>query len=87
MTAQAIDARLRELAALFDRWDALLGFGAYSVKRSGVWKMLGFADFSHYCEERLGLGVRTVELRVELERRLWVMPHVANRFSKAKVNV
>ncbi len=76
MTAEAIDARLRELASIWHGWDALLGFGSYAVLRSGVWKLLGFADFPHYCEERLGLAPRTVEQRVALERKLWVMPNL-----------
>jgi hypothetical protein len=58
MTAEAIDARLRELASLWHGWDALLGYAAYTIRRSGVWKLLGFADFSHYCgyEMRLSAG-------------------------------
>jgi hypothetical protein len=74
VTAQAIDARLRELNTVREGWDTLLGYAAYSVKRSGLWKTLGFADFSHYCAERLGLAARAVEQRVALERELWVNP-------------
>jgi hypothetical protein len=73
-SARELDARLRELAAMRDAWDGLLGFGAYSVRRSGLWRVLGFASFSHYCTERLGLTERTVEKRVALERRLWEVP-------------
>jgi hypothetical protein len=73
-SAREIDARLRELSAMRDSWDGVLGFGAYSVKRSGLWRILGFASFDHYCEERLGLAKRTVETRAALEKRLWEVP-------------
>ncbi len=73
-SAAEIDARLRELAAIRARWDALLGYCAYAVRRSGLWKLAGFASFSHYCRERLSLSARTVEQRAALERRLWEVP-------------
>jgi hypothetical protein len=73
-TAEEIDARLRELAARRDAWDHLLGYCAYAVRRSGLWRLAGFASFSHYCAERLGLGARTVEQRAALERRIWMVP-------------
>jgi hypothetical protein len=73
-TAEEIDARLRELAARRDGWDHLLGYCAYAVRRSGLWRLAGFASFSHYCAERLGLGARTVEQRAALERRIWQVP-------------
>jgi hypothetical protein len=73
-TAEEIDARLRELAARRDAWDHLLGYCAYAVRRSGLWRLAGFASFAHYCAERLGLGARTVEQRAALERRIWQLP-------------
>jgi hypothetical protein len=73
-TAAALDRWLRELAELRASWDGLLGYCAWSVKRSGLWRMLGFASFGHYCEERLGMAARTVEQRAALERRLWANP-------------
>ncbi len=69
-----IDWRLRELNAMRLRWDAAVGWLALVIKRSGVWRILGFADFGQYCRERLGLGVRTVEQRIALEERLWELP-------------
>jgi hypothetical protein len=73
-TAEELDARLRELAARRDAWDHLLGYCAYVVRRSGLWRLAGFASFAHYCAERLGLGARTVEQRAALERRIWQVP-------------
>ncbi len=55
-------------------WDRLLGYCAYMVRRSGLWRLAGFASFAHYCEERLGLSARAVEQRATLERKLWQLP-------------
>jgi hypothetical protein len=73
-SAAEIDARLRDLAALRAGWDRLLGFCAHAVRRSGLHRVLGFASFRHYCEERLGLSARAVEQRAALEERLWASP-------------
>lgn len=71
---KAIEARLCELATTWRSWDRLLGWLALVVKRSRIFDLFGFADFSRYCDERLGLGGRTVEQRVWLEERLWEVP-------------
>jgi hypothetical protein len=44
------------------------------VRRSGLWKLLGFTSFRHYCRERLRLSARTVEERARVEERLWAVP-------------
>jgi hypothetical protein len=73
-TAEDVDARLRELARLRAGWDELLGYCAHAVRESGMHRLLGFASFRHFCEERLGLPSRTVEQRAALEKRLWSSP-------------
>ena len=73
-TARGVDARLRELASLRARWDDLVGYCAHAIKRTRLHLRLGFADFRHYCEQRLGLPPRTVEQRAKLEERLWASP-------------
>ena len=73
-TAEEIDSRLRELAALRAGWDDLIGFCAYVVQESGIYRLLGFTSFRHYAEERLGLPARTVEQRAALEKRLSASP-------------
>jgi hypothetical protein len=70
-TEQEIHAHLRELAARRAAWDGILGYCAHVVVRSRLWKTAGFANFSQYCTERLGLAARTVEQRAALERRIW----------------
>ncbi len=70
MTAQAIDARLRELAELRAGWELLIGRCGHAVKRSGMHLLLGYGSFRQYVEERLGLPSRALEQRVALEERL-----------------
>jgi hypothetical protein len=67
---QALAARLEELAAMRDAWDALVGHLALILKLTGLWRDMGFATFGHYCAERLWLAGRTVEQRAWLEHRL-----------------
>ena len=74
MTADEVDALLRELAALRTGWDDLLGYCAHVVRQSGLWRVAGFASFRHYVDERLGLPARAVEQRAAVERRLAVSP-------------
>jgi hypothetical protein len=73
-SAEEIDAALRALAAKRRSWDAILGFCAHMVRRTGLWRLAAFASFEHYCEERLGLSARTVEQRAALEQRIWESP-------------
>jgi hypothetical protein len=74
MSADEVDAQLRELAAVRAGWDDFVGTCAYLVKESGLCQEAGFADFRHYLEERLGLPARAIEQRVAVERRLATSP-------------
>jgi hypothetical protein len=56
---RALDARLRGLAAMRDRWDEVLGHLAMLLRMLGLWRDMGFASFGHYCAERLGMAGRT----------------------------
>jgi hypothetical protein len=69
-----LDAALRELAALRERWESLLGHLALLVRMLGLWRDMQFVSFAHFCRERLGLGIRQVEQRIALERRLHALP-------------
>jgi hypothetical protein len=73
-TAEEIHAHLRALVALRAGWDDVIGFCAHAIQQSGIYRRYGFASFRHYCEERLGLPVSTVEERAALEKRLWQSP-------------
>ena len=85
-SAQDIDAELRRLVAMRSGWDGTLGHTALSVKASGLWKILGFASFSHWAAERLGLAKRTAEQRVALERRLWDVPALRDAFNEKRLS-
>ena len=69
-----LDAHLRELSALRDRWDEVLGHLAMLFQAMDGWWRLGFASFDQYCKERLGMSARAVEQRAALERRLHQLP-------------
>jgi 5-methylcytosine-specific restriction endonuclease McrA len=73
-SAEEIHGCLLELAGRRAAWDRVFGYCAYVVRRTGLWRLAGFASFAHYCAERLGLGARTVEQRAGLERRIWQVP-------------
>jgi hypothetical protein len=73
-SALEIDRALRDLAAQRRSWDRLLGYCAYAVRRSGLWRVAGFASFEHDCSERLGLSPRAVEQRAAVEKRIWQVP-------------
>jgi hypothetical protein len=73
-TAAELDARLRELAAMRAGWDDLLGYCALAVRKSQMYRLLGFASFRQYCHERLGLSARAVEQRAAVEERRWASP-------------
>ncbi|HEY5677560.1 MAG TPA: HNH endonuclease signature motif containing protein, partial [Myxococcales bacterium] len=74
---QQLDAALRRLAELRDRWDQVFGHLALVFRTLQGWRRLGFASFDHYCIERLGMAGRTVAQRAQLERRLHEVPALA----------
>src|SRR5690349_6364842 len=71
---ERLDANLRQLSELRDRWDEVLGHLAMLFLAMDGWRRLGFACFDHYCKERLGMSARAVEQRAALERRLHQLP-------------
>jgi hypothetical protein len=73
-TAHDLDSRLRELARLRAEWDDLVAYCALAVRKSRMYRLLGFASFRQYCEERLGLPARAIEQRALVEERRWASP-------------
>ena len=49
-------------------------------------RRLGFASFEHYCDERLGMSVRTVQQRVALERRLLELPPLREAMREGRIS-
>lgn len=82
---RAIDARVRELAAMRGRWDDLVGHLGLVMQAFRLWRHLGFASFRHYCRERLGMAERTVAQRVWLERRLHELPGLRAAMRQGRV--
>jgi Domain of unknown function (DUF222) len=71
---RALWERLVWLAGMRDSWNEVFGHVAMVFCAIRGWEYLGFASFAHYIEERLGMGVRTVQQRVALERKLYELP-------------
>ena len=80
-----IDAALRELVSMRGRWDELVGHLGLVIQTARTWKAMGFANFSHYCEERLGLSARAVEQRVWLERKMYDLPELRDALRSGRL--
>ncbi|ABS28620.1 HNH endonuclease [Anaeromyxobacter sp. Fw109-5] len=83
---ERLDAELRRLAAMRDRWDELLGHLGLLVSTLALWRDMKFQSFAHYCQERLGMGARTVQQRVALERRLYELPPLREAMRAGRVS-
>jgi hypothetical protein len=81
-----LDAELRELAAMRERWDALVGQLAMLLKYGRLTRAMQFARFSHYCEERLGVSARAVEQRAALARRLYSLPALREALQTGRIS-
>jgi hypothetical protein len=68
------------------RWDEVFGHVAMLFKQSRAWEPLGFANFGHYCEERLGMSERTVAQRIALERSLCRMPQLRRALREKRIS-
>src|SRR3954463_16539845 len=71
-----LDAEVRRLADLRERWDEVFGHLAMLIRAVDGPRRLGFASFEHYTAERLGMGVRAVAERAALERKLYEVPQL-----------
>ncbi len=80
-----LDADLRRLAAMRDRWDELLGHLAMMFQWTGLRRDMGFASFAHYCAERLGMSERAVAQRAALERKIYVLPALREAMRAGRV--
>lgn len=69
-----LDAELRRLTRMRERWDEVFGHLAMLLRSLGLWRDMKFVSFAHYCEERLGMAVRTVSQRIALARKLYDLP-------------
>jgi hypothetical protein len=81
-----LDAELRRLADLRERWDEVFGHLAMLLRAMDGWRRLGFASFEHYCSERVGMGVRAVAERAALERRLYEVPWLREAMQTRRIS-
>ena len=81
-----LDAALREVSALRDRWDEVLGHLALLLRMFGLWHDMKFASFGQYCAERLGMAGRTVEQRAWLARRCYALPGLREALRDKRVS-
>ena len=81
-----IDAELKRVVEMRNRWDEVFGHIAMLFKQYGGWEPLEFADFGQYCEERLGMARRTVLQRVALERALLRIPLLRQALREKRIS-
>jgi len=81
-----LDAELRELIALRDGWDEVMGHLALLLKMLGLWRDMQFATFGHYCTERLGMSARAVEQRAWLARRFLFLPGLKEALREGRLS-
>ncbi len=81
-----LDAELRRLVALRDRWDEVLGHLALLLKMLGLWRDMKFATFGQYCAERLGMAESTVAQRIALERKLYGLPALREAMREGRIS-
>ncbi len=83
--ARRIDRRLRELAAMRDGWDELVGHLSLLVLNTGLWRDMQYANPDHYATERLGMSGRAMEQRAWLERRMWDLPAIRKAMREGRI--
>jgi hypothetical protein len=83
---RAIDRRLRELVSLRQNiaWHQGRLLRVFVGRR--LYRELGFLSFSRYCRERAGLGVRRAWDLITLERRLWLLPRIADAYRSGRLS-
>jgi hypothetical protein len=67
-------------------WDELVGHLGMLLIYLGLWRDMKFANPSHYCAERLGMGARTLEQRAWLERRLYSLPSLRRAMREGRLS-
>jgi len=83
---RALLEHLLGLARMWDSWDGVFGHIAMVFRAMRGWEYAGFASFADYCEERLGMGERTVAQRAALERRLYDLPQLREAMRDGRIS-
>ena len=81
-----LDEELRRFTERRNQRDASFGHLALHFRSLEGWRHLGFASLEHYCCERLGMGERTVQQRIALERKLHDFPSLRQAMRDGRVS-
>jgi len=81
-----LDEELRRFVGMRNQWDGTFGHLGLLFRSVEGWRFLGFASFEHYCCERLGMGERTVQQRISLERKLHDFPSLRQAMRDGRVS-
>jgi len=81
-----LDQELRRFLEMRNQWDGAFGHLALLFRSLEGWRHLGFASLEHYCCERLGMGERTVQQRISLERKLHDFPSLSQAMRDGRVS-
>src|SRR5439155_8140200 len=73
---EALDARVRELAAELHRRDLRLGEAALRFFEADGWRRLRFGSDHQYARERAGMSLSSLKARMTLARRTSGLPVV-----------
>jgi len=84
--AEALDARLKDLAGKRVGWDELFGRLAQVFVKKGMARQLGYANLGHWVKERLGMSRRAFEQRVWLEKRMEALPQLRHALRRGEVS-
>jgi hypothetical protein len=85
-TPRLLDLRLRRLVALRQNlaWHQGRLLRVLAARR--LYRHLGFLSFSRYCQERGGLGARRAWLLIALDRRLMLLPRLADAYRTGEMS-
>jgi len=81
-----LDEELRRFLGMRNQWDGTFGHLGLVFRSLEGWRYLGFASLEHYCCERLGMGERTVQQRISLERKLHDFPSLRQAMRDGRVS-
>lgn len=80
-----VDRRLRGLCQELAWRDLEIAALADQVMRLSIWQILGYANFDHYCRERVGLAPSGVAARVALGRRIGSLPAIGDALGLGRI--
>jgi hypothetical protein len=86
LDAFALDARLRATLAAMQRVHWQCGRLLRLVFDLRLHRALGFATAERYAQERLGIGIRTAQMLVAVERVTWRAPRLAAAYERGAIS-